>query len=728
MLRTRQALLKGHQPSIARGNRRLGKVLVIAEKPSVAVDLAKVLGRFDKKDGYLENEKFIVSWAFGHLLELAEPEDYDPMLKKWNIDHLPILPENFKMREIASGRKQLNILKKLLCSKDVAGVVDACDAGREGENIFRAIYRASGSDKPMKRLWLSEATPAAVQEAFRNLRDGKDLDSLAAAAEARSQADWIVGINATRAFTCRHYKLLSLGRVQTPTLALVVNREKDIRAFKPAPYWELWANFLKESGETYRGKWFKGKVDRLNGLDKAQAILSRLGNQGEVVRVEQKETKEQPPTLFNLNDLQKEANRKHGLTAQQTLDIAQALYEKHKLLTYPRTDSRHLTEAIAKDTLSARLAALSGSPEYGSLIPKNLPKLGKRYVDGSKVTDHHAIIPTAARPNLSSLVTNERLVYDLAARRFIAILYPDARYAITKATTEVDGEVFLSSGRVELEIGWKRVYKPAEDDKKDEDKQTLPPLSQGEKVSMAKVEALEKTTKPPSRYTEATLLAAMENAGRFAEDDSLADTLKETGGIGTPATRAAIIETLIKRSYMQREKKALVPTPDGETLIDLAPEQLKSVELTARWETGLLEIERGKQDALQWVGEIKQFTRDVVAVAREQESKRMGDTGGRESLGKCPLCGREVVDYPKSYGCSGYREGCKFAIWKEIAKKKITAKQASDLLVKGKTGELKGFKSKAGKDFQAILVLRPDGKVSFAFVNHPRELPVSPTA
>jgi DNA topoisomerase-3 len=640
------------------------------------------------------------------------------MLKKWNIDHLPILPESFKMREIASGRKQLDTLKKLLCSKDVRGVVDACDAGREGENIFRSIYRASGSDKPMKRLWLSEATPAAVQEAFRNLRDGKDLDPLAAAAEARSQADWIVGINATRAFTCRHYKLLSLGRVQTPTLALVVNREKDIRAFKPAPYWELWANFLKESGETYRGKWFKGKVDRLNELNKAQAILSRLGNQGEVVRVEQKETKEQPPTLFNLNDLQKEANRKHGLTAQQTLDIAQALYEKHKLLTYPRTDSRHLTEAIAKDTLSARLAALSGSPEYSSLIPKKLPKLGKRYVDGSKVTDHHAIIPTAAKPNLASLAANEKLVYDLAVRRFIAILYPDARYAVTKATTSVDGESFLSSGRVELELGWKRVYKPVDDDKKDEDKQTLPPLSQGEKVSVAKAEALEKTTKPPSRYTEATLLAAMENAGRFADDDDLADTLKAVGGIGTPATRAAIIETLIKRSYMQREKKLLVPTSDGEVLIDLAPEQMKSVELTARWENGLLEIEHGKQDALKWVEEIKQFTRDVVAIARGQEQARMSGgsgSGGREAIGKCPLCGRDVIEYPRSYGCSGYREGCKFAIWKEIAKKEITAKQASDLLVKGKTGELKGFKSKAGKDFQAILALGADGKVIFDF-------------
>jgi DNA topoisomerase-3 len=300
-------------------------------------------------------------------------------------------------------------------------------------------------------------------------------------------------------------------------------------------------------------------------------------------------------------------------------------------------------------------------------------------------------------------------------------MYPDARYAVTKADTQVSGEVFLSSGRVELDIGWKRVYKPDEDDKKDDDKEILPSLSQGEKVVKIKADAIEKTTKPPSRYTEATLLAAMENAGRFAEDDDLADTLKETGGIGTPATRAAVIETLIKRSYMQREKKLLVPTSDGEALIDLAPEQMKSVELTARWENGLLEIEHGKQDALKWVEEIKQFTRDVVTIARGQEQAKMsGGSGGRESLGKCPLCGRDVVDYPKSYGCSGYKEGCKFAIWKEIAKKKITAKQASDLLAKGKTEELKGFKSKAGKDFQAILVLGAGGKVVFEFVNQPR--------
>jgi DNA topoisomerase-3 len=493
-----------------------------------------------------------------------------------------------------------------------------------------------------------------------------------------------------------------------------VNREKEIRAFTPTPYWEIWATFKKNSGETYAGRWFRDKADRLKTQDEAQAILDRLGDRGKVAKVEQKETREQSLTLFNLNDLQKDANRKHGLTAQQTLDAAQVLYEKYKLTTYPRTDSRHLTEAIASDTLAARLSAMAGS-EYGSLVPKSIPALGKRYVDGSKVTDHHAIIPTTTKPDLSVLNGNEKLVYDLVVRRFLAMFYPDARYAVTKAATEVDGEVFLSSGRVELEIGWKRVYKPVEDDKKDEDKQTLPPLSQGEKVSMVKVEALEKTTKPPSRYTEATLLAAMENAGWFAEDDSLADTLKETGGIGTPATRAAIIETLIKRLYMQREKKALVPTPDGETLIDLAPELLVSVDMTAEWENGLLEIEQGRRNPAEWIGEIKKFTGNVVNTAKEQAPAKLS-SGGKETLGKCPLCGRDVREFPKSFGCTGYKEGCKFVVWKEIVGKKITAKQARDLLTKGKTAKLKGFKSKkTGKEFAAVLVLGHDGKVSFGF-------------
>jgi DNA topoisomerase-3 len=653
----------------------------------------------------------------GHLLELAEPEDYDPELKKWSLEQLPLIPPEFTLKPISSGRKQLTTIKRLVQSPDVSTVVNACDAGREGELIFRRIYAWCKGQKPVKRLWLSEATPAAIKEAFRRLRDSRELDNLAAAAEARAQADWLVGINATRAFTCRHNRLLSVGRVQTPTLALVVAREREIRAFKPEPYFEVWATFRKSTGETYRGKWFREKQDRLQDKQEAENLTKQISTGGIVEKIEQKEAREQPPQLFNLNDLQKEANKKYGLTAQKTLDAAQALYEKHKLLTYPRTDSRHLTTALVRDTLAGRLEALTGIPDYAGLVPKNLPQLGKRYVDDSKVSDHHALIPTASRPDLSKLSPAEQKVYDLVVRRFLAIFYPDARYAVTRVVTAAGGEKFLSQGRVELDLGWKAVYgrqEEGEAESKDEESQALPQLAESEEVAVQGVEVKAKQTRPPQRYTEATLLAAMENAGRLVEDKEMADTLKAAGGIGTPATRAAIIERLIQVGYLRREKKNLLPTAKGETLIGLVPKEVKSVELTARWEEGLKEIEEGQRDFNEWLEGIKNFTTEVVRMAREQEATP-GAEPDREVLGRCPLCGREVMEYPKSYSCSGYKEGCKFAIWKEIAGKKITANQAKELLQRGKTGVIKGFKSKTGKKFYAALTLGEGGKVNFEF-------------
>ncbi|WXJ84385.1 DNA topoisomerase 3 [Moorella thermoacetica] len=596
-------------------------------------------------------------------------------------------------------------------------MINACDAGREGELIFRRIYTWCKGQKPVKRLWLSEATPAAIKEAFRHLRAGEELDNLAAAAEARAQADWLVGINATRAFTCRHNKLLSVGRVQTPTLALVVAREREIRNFKPEPYYELWATFRKSTGETYRGKWFREKQDRLQDKQEAGDLAKQISTGGIVEKIEQKEAREQPPQLFNLNDLQKEANKKYGFTAQKTLDAAQALYEKHKLLTYPRTDSRHLTTALVRDTLAGRLEALTGIPAYAALVPENLPQLGKRYVDDSKVSDHHALIPTAVNPDLSKLSPVEQKVYDLVARRFLAIFYPDARYAVTRVVTTAGGESFLSQGRVELDRGWKAVYGQQEEDgaeSKDEESQALPQLVEGEEVVVQGTEVKAKQTRPPQRYNEATLLAAMENAGRLVEDKEMADTLKAAGGIGTPATRAAIIERLIQVGYLRREKKNLLPTEKAEILIDLVPEEVKSVELTARWEEGLKEIKKGQRDCKEWLEGIKNFTMEVVQMAREQEAALAAEPG-REAMGQCPLCGREVMEYPRSYGCSGYKEGCKFTIWKEIAGKKITPGQAKELLEKGKTAIIKGFKSKAGKKFDAALVLGEGGKINFEF-------------
>lgn len=698
------------------------RTLVITEKPSVARDIASALGKFARKDGYLENNQMIISWAIGHLLELADAGQYDPTFTKWSLEPLPILPEYFKLQPTKGGMQQLKILKQLLASADVAGVVNACDAGREGELIFRRICEWCGSSKPVKRLWLSEATPSAIREAFKKLRDSRELDNLAHAARARAEADWIVGINATRAFSVRHGTLLSVGRVQTPTLALVVRREREIRNFRPETYWEVTAIFRKAGGATYRGKWFADGESRVKDKPRAEELARavRAAGSGKVLQVDKRARPEAPPQLFNLNDLQKEANRKFGMTAQQTLNAAQSLYEKHKLITYPRTGSRYLTEALARETLPKRLAALGKCPAYGEPVhrikPGSLP--GKRHINDAGVTDHHAIIPTDATPDLEALNPGERRVYDLVARRFLAMFYPAAVYDETFVVTEAGGENFKSRGRVEVEPGWKSVYKAEDKDEKDEDdtEQPLPPLAEGETVSIEEAKINEKQTKPPKRYTEATLLAAMENAGRLVDDKEMAETLKAAGGIGTPATRAAIIETLIKRGYIERHKKALAPTRRGEALVDLVPEKLKSVELTAQWEEGLERVKEGCADARSWLAGLKEFTREVVAMAKEQAASEAVQR--KETLGQCPLCGRDVLEFSKSYGCGGYKEGCKFAIWKEIAGKKITVKQAKDLLQKGGTGVIKGFTSKAGKKFDAALALDDNGKVGFVFAEN----------
>ena len=719
------------------------KTLVITEKPSVGRDLAKVLGRFKNKEGYLENEQFIVSWAVGHLVELAAPEDYNPALKRWSLHALPFIPGEFLHKVIPETARQFQVLKDLLLSPRVNLIVNACDAGREGENIFRRIYTQADCAKEVKRLWLRETTPAAVRAAFENLRENRELDSLAVAAAARAQADWLVGINATRAFTCRHKELLSVGRVQTPTLALIVAREREIRNFQAAKYWEVWATFRKDTGETYRGKWLADKKDRFSSAAAAREMAAVcLNNRESVVSaVEEKEVKEPPPLLFNLNDLQKEANQKHGLTAGQTLQAAQVLYEKYKLITYPRTESRHLTTLLAK-TISKRIAALATAAEYQPFVPGHLPPLSRRYVDDARVTDHHALLITETKPRLAGLGRPEQIVYDLVARRLLAVFYPAARSNVTRVITAAGRETFLSRGKVELEKGWKIVYPASE--KKDEEEQVLPPLTAGEQVFLEEANALEKQTKPPPRYTEATLLAAMEKAGRFVEDKEMQDILKAAGGIGTPATRAAIIERLIQVGYVKRQKKTLFPTTKGEALIDLVPEEVKSPELTARWEQGLLEIEAGEQKPEQWLGAIKDFTAQIITLVKTQEAAastkvwigtrtRAGAGPGppapgaepaagsnvspeQEILGKCPLCGKDVREFSKGYGCTGWKEGCRFVVWKEIAGKKITPAQAKSLLKKGHTGLIKGFRARAGKAFSAALALNEEGKVIFSFL------------
>ncbi|MTI82384.1 MAG: DNA topoisomerase III [Firmicutes bacterium] len=691
------------------------KNLVIAEKPSVARDLAGILGRFQSKDGYLENGEYVITWAIGHLVELADPEDYDKNLKSWNLAALPIVPENFKLRKNHKTAKQFKIVKDLVNRPDIEELICATDAGREGELIFRYIYRLAGCKKPFKRLWLSETTPSAVKKGFENLRPGSEFNPLAYAAEARSRADWLIGINGTRAFTVKHNNLLSVGRVQTPTLALIVNREREIRNFVPTPFWELHVEFTKEDGQKYTGKWFSGDQNRFSSVGEAREKENIVAGQpGEVKEVKQKDTSEQSPLLFNLNDLQKEANKKYGFPAGKTLSIAQALYETKKLITYPRTDSRHMTEDLA-GTIPARLTALAGVSEYESFIntANAAGTPGKRYVDGSKVSDHTALLPTEIKPELDKLSVDEQKIYDLVVRRFLAIFYPPARYKQTRVVTDTAGETFLTTGKVELYQGWKAVYALENESEDDDSAGTIPPLSQKEPVQTQQTEVKEKQTQPPKRYTEASLLAVMEGASRLLENKELKEAMKGHG-LGTPATRAAIIERLIKVGYIERKKKTLVPTEKGEALIDLVPEIIKSPETTGQWEKTLADIEDGKANPRDFMDGIIQLTRQIVELAGKQEAGSMPQQFGN-TLGKCPLCGKDVTEGKKGFGCTGYKEhGCKLVIWKEIAGKKLSDNQVKTLLEKGQTGVIKGFKSKKGNKFEAALKLE-NGKVEFRF-------------
>ncbi|WP_066639812.1 DNA topoisomerase III [Desulfolucanica intricata] len=693
------------------------KVLIIAEKPSVARDLARVLGKFNRCDGYFENEQYIVTWALGHLVTLVEPEDYDPIYKKWLIKTLPIIPDKFWLKANSSTLKQYKTIKKLANRSDVEQLINACDAGREGELIFRYIYRSIGCKKNFKRLWLSETTTEAVIKGFQSLRPGHEFDRLGYAAEARSRADWLIGINATRAFSVRHASLLSVGRVQTPTLAIIVNREREIRNFVVEDYWELFCTFQKENGQKYMGKWFNLEQEHFFKLKEAMAIKNKVEEQhANIVSIDQKDILEKAPLLFNLNDLQKEANKKFGFSAAKTLAVAQVLYETKKLITYPRTDSRYLTNELSK-TIPQRLRALAGLDEYSwfiSFIGKN--NLSKRYINNSKVTDHTALIPTNVKPKLESLSSDEYKIYDMVVRRFLAAFFPPARYEQTRVVTEAAEETFITRGRVELDKGWKVVYEPVQEIKENDSEVIVPSLKKGETLQVVETEIQEKKTRPPKRFTEAGLLTVMEGAGRLLDDADLKEAMRGSG-LGTPATRAAIIERLLKVKYIERKKRTLVPTSKGETLIDLVPELIKSPEMTARWEKALADIEEGNLEPGKFMDGIIEQTKKVVDLARKQEtSTQVGNSAASnvESLGKCPLCGMAVVEYQRSYGCSGFRQGCQFVIWKKIAGKKITINQARILLEKGNTKKLKGFSSKSGKKFEAALVLK-DGKVVFDF-------------
>lgn len=594
----------------------MGKSLVLAEKPSVGRDLAKVLNCHQKGNGCLIGSQYIVTWALGHLVTLADPEEYDQKYKTWRIDDLPMLPSKMELVVIRETAKQFGIVKNLLRTPDIDQLIIATDAGREGELVARWIIKKAGWRKPIKRLWISSQTDKAIKEGFNNLKPGQDYENLYDSAQCRAEADWLVGLNVTRALTCKHNAQLSAGRVQTPTLAMVVEREQEIKNFVPKDYWNI---DLAVKGFTLRWQDKKSGQSRIFDRRKAEEILAKVtGKPGQILEVKKEAKKELPPLAYDLTELQRDANRRYGYSAKKTSSLTQQLYESHKLVTYPRTDSRYISEDIVP-TLPERLRAIAvGS--YSQLarnILKDPIRPGKRLVDNSKVTDHHAIIPTEQPAGLTKLGSDEQRIYDLIVKRFLAVLSPPFEYQETIVTVSVQGEHFLAKGKVVKSKGWKRVYE-GEDE---EGIQLLPQLNSGEKIDILSAQLVAGKTKPPARYTEATLLSAMENSG---------------SGLGTPATRAEIIEKLFNSFYMERNGKEIIPTSKGIQLIDLVPPELKSPELTSRWEQQLNEISQGRIKRESFISRIREYATGLVGTVIKSSQIFHHDNITRT---KCPDCG-----------------------------------------------------------------------------------------
>jgi DNA topoisomerase-3 len=767
--------------------------LIVAEKPSVARDIARTLGVPARGSGAFRGDRHVITWCLGHLVELDEPASYDPAWKRWSLDTLPMLPERFKLRAVRSSFAQWKVVRELLRSRDFSEVVNACDAGREGELIFRLCYDLAGSRLPARRLWVSSLTDTALKSGFAKLRPAREYDPLAEAARCRSEADWLVGLNATRAFTVRNRgassALLSIGRVQTPTLAMVVVRERAIRAFVPKDYWEVHAAFAVDparEGEpaVFKARWSYGDRARLATEALARAIVERCAQcttPESAPRVESLDTRTQkspPPLLFDLTSLQRTANGRYGFSAQRTLDLAQSLYERHKVITYPRTDSRYLSRDIHAELPEVfdAVGAIGTYAPFVARLKKALPGMSPRVFNDARVSDHHAIIPTAKRP--TSLDRDEERLYDLIVRRFLGVFYPDAEFEITTAVVHVGAvagakppakradvktdmfldalppapDRFTARGRVRTVAGWQEVAgiraedahedeKPSrtakegdDDEERDEGKQALPTLAEGQRLR-GRYRGEAKQTKPPKRYTEATLLAAMESAGREIEDDALRLAMKDSG-LGTPATRASIIETLLKREYLTREQKTLVPTEMGMALIEKVPvEALTSPELTGSWEARLARMARGEEKREDFMRDIRAFVTDMIARIRTTAATPMpvsasyashaaapaarsrGKGRGRSPTKSaaprtraprakverapasttssptvnpgsihCPRCHQgTLITGRAAWGCSRWREGCRTVIPFEFAGKKLTETQARDLATKGVT-------------------------------------------
>jgi DNA topoisomerase-3 len=704
----------------------MAKSLIIAEKPSVAADIARALGGFARHADYFESDRYVLSSAIGHLLELGMPEEEEVKRGKWTFAHLPAIPSKFALKPIEKAESRLRLLLKLLKRKDVTALVNACDAGREGELIFRNIAQYAKTTKPIKRLWLQSMTQGSIRDAFGQLRADETMRPLADAAVCRSESDWLVGINGTRAMTAFNsksggFQLTTVGRVQTPTLAILVDREQQIRAFRARGYREVHGTFRAAGGE-YDGRWFDeafkkpdddadARPERIWDEAGAGAIAAKCDGQPGTVTEETKPSTQVSPLLYDLTSLQREANGRFGLSARTTLSLAQALYEKHKVLTYPRTDARALPEdylGTVKDTLESLRQSNAYAVFAGQVLKAKWVRPNKRIFDNSKISDHFAIIPTLQHPkNLNEL---EAKLYDLVVKRFLAVFYPPAEYLLTTRITRVADEPFKTEGKVLTSPGWLTVY--GKEAQVDSDA-TLAAVQANEKVATKEIRIVANQTKPPARLTEATLLSAMEGAGKLIDDDELREAMREKG-LGTPATRAQIIEGLILEKYVLREGRELQPTAKAFSLMTLLhglgiPE-LFSPELTAEWEFKLSQMEHGKLKREQFMREIIKMTRHLVGQAKNYESDTIPGDFATLSV-RCPKCGGEVHENYKKFQC----QSCDFGIWKIVAGRQFDAAEAETLLSTREVGPLEGFRSKLGRPFAAKLKLNEANEVQFDF-------------
>jgi DNA topoisomerase-3 len=704
----------------------MSKQLIIAEKPSVAQDIAKALGGFTRQGEYFESDDYVLSSAIGHLLELTVPEEYEVKRGKWTFTHLPVIPPRFALNPIEKTSERLKLLTRLMKRKDVTGLVNACDAGREGELIFRYVVQHAFGDKlakPIRRLWLQSMTAAAIRDGFAHLRTDQELMPLADAARCRSEADWLIGINGTRAMTAFNsqeggfYKT-TVGRVQTPTLAILVERESRIRAFVSKDYWEVEGEFQAVAG-TYRGRWFDekfkkaddehAKAERLWDKARAEAIRQKcLGKHG-VVEEESKPKTELSPLLFDLTSLQREANGRFGFSARTTLQIAQALYEKHKALTYPRTDSRHLPEDYV-DTVKETLKNLAGTPYggfAGDIMKNGWVHPNKRIFNNAKVSDHFAIIPTGAEPK--HLSEAEQKVYDLVSKRFLAVFYPAAEYNVTTRITRVEQEAFKTEGKVLVNPGWLAVY--GKEAQEEDENPNLPPLEKKERVWAKDVEVKSKATQPPARFSEATLLSAMEGAGKLVEDEELREAMSERG-LGTPATRAAVIEGLILEEYLHRNGRELQPTAKAFSLLfaldKLGIDEIRSPELTGEWEFKLKEMEHGRLGRDEFMKHIVDQTQ--VMVERIKKGELPEGTFGQLTT-PCPRCGGIIRETYKRFEC----EKCDYKLWKVVASRQWEPEEIETLLKDRVIGPVQGFRSKMGRAFAAMVKLNAEHMPEFDF-------------